>query len=273
LAEAGLGNIERAAELLDQESAARAEVTGPLTRGALSHTRACVALLARDFAACERHAQEMERNYLATGIPSLVGFCQSFARERRRAQRPAGATRLSDQPLSDISSGIFDGRAFERELSQTQGDLRTHAERGLHLLTHSLGVADGGLFVMRDEQAFLVAQLGESELPSTLKNWVRGRLLQGQQDDITHTESAFAESGADPDVWVADARRYRLFPLSVPLDGRVTTVGAVVFAEQAGIRHYVARELLDVFAQRVLYDLESSRADALTLAEGEEPDR
>ena len=73
-------------------------------------------------------------------------------------------------------------------------------------------------------------------------------------------------SGAGP-AFVAGPRRFRLFPLSGQLNGRTAIVGAVVFAEQPGARHFVARELLDVFAQRVLCDLEFPSAAALTLAE------
>jgi hypothetical protein len=44
-------------------------------------------------------------------------------------------------------------------------------------------------------------------------------------------------------------------------------VGAVIFAERADARHFLSRELLEVFAQRVLYDLESTNASELTLTE------
>jgi serine/threonine-protein kinase len=267
VAEAGLGNSDLASQILDQEFDAHYEAGGPLTRGALNHTRACVALWARDFAACERHAQEMEANYLPTCIPSLIAFCQSFARERRRAQRSVDAPRLDGEPLSDVTSGVFDGHSLERELSATEGDLQAHAERGLTLLTRSLGEVDGGLFVLREEQIFLVARLGKSDLPAGLKDWVHARMVHGQQDGITGTEAALAEEAPDPDLFVAGVHRYRLFPLSAMLDGRPTIVGAVLFAERAGTRHFVPRELLEVFAQRVLYDLESSSVADLSLVD------
>ncbi len=258
VAEAGLGNTELAAQLADKEFDEHRE-RGPLTQGALNHTRACVALFARDFEACERYAEEMESHYLPTCIPSLIAFCQSFARERRRAQRAAGGQGRSSEPLSEITSGVFNGHSLERELSQTRGDLQTQAERGLNLLTRSLvAVVDGGLFVVRDEQTFLIASLGKSQLPAGLKEWVHGRLLHEQEDDITGTEAALAEDAPDPDLFVAGTQRYRLFPLPANLDGRTRIVGAVVFAEQLGTRHFVARELLEVFAQRVLLELEAS---------------
>jgi hypothetical protein len=220
-------------------------------------------MMTGDFAASERYAVEMEQYYLPTCIPSLVAFCQSFARERARAQR---AGREDGDAPHDLTSGVFDGHSFERELSETQGDLQTHAERGLTLLTRSLGRVDGGLFVVRDEQTFLIARLGKADLPSGLKAWVHGRLIHAQDDDITCTEAALDEDSPDPDLFVSGTQRYRLFPLSAMLAGRPTLVGAVIFAEQPGARHFVARELLDVFAQRVLHDLESSSATGLTLA-------
>jgi hypothetical protein len=264
IAEAGLGNTELAAEMADEAYEEHRALAGPLTRGNLKHVRAQVALKAGDFAACERYMQEMDDSYLPTGIPSLIAFCQSFARERTRAQRAANT---DGEALSDLTSGVFDNQSFERELSETQGDLQTHAARGLNLLTRTLGQVDGGLFVVRDEQTFLISKLGKSELPSELKAWVHARLVQAQEDDITCTEAALSEDAPDPDLFVRGAQRYRLFPLSATLNGRVTVVGAVAFSERPGTRHFVARNLLDVFAQRVLHDLESSSATALTLAE------
>jgi hypothetical protein len=266
LAEAGLGNTELAARMADEAFEAYGVVAGPLTRGNLHHLRAALALRAGDVEACERHAQEMERCYLPTAIPSLASFCQSFARERRRALRPLRVARGEAASLSDVSSDIFDGHSFERELSETQGDLHTHAERGLNLLTRSLGQVDGGLFVVREEQTFLVAKLGKSTLPAGMKAWVHTRLVQAQEDDITCTE-ALDERAAEPDVFAEGAQRFRLFPLSAILHGRPTVVGAVVFAEAPGTRHFVARELLEVFAQRVLFDLEASSVAQLTAAE------
>jgi tetratricopeptide (TPR) repeat protein len=266
IAAAGLGEAERARELVERACAEHEEGVGPLTRGNLNHLRAYVALMQRDFEACERHAKEMERYYLATAIPSLVAFCQSFARERRRAQRPPLAAGGEGATLSDMSD-VFDGHTFERELSQATGDLHTHAERGLNLLTRSLGQVDGGLFVIRDEQIFLVAKLGKSNLPAGLKAWVQGHLVHVERDDITCTESAFGEDAPEPDLYVEGSQRFRLFPLSAVLRGTLTVVGAVVFAEAPGTRHFVARELLEVFAQRVLFDLESASVAQLTAAE------
>jgi tetratricopeptide (TPR) repeat protein len=264
LAEAGLGEIELATHMAEQTFQEHSVTGGPLTRGNLNNLRARIALMAGDFAASERYAQQMDRDYLATSIPSLIAFCQSFARECARARRAAGSPRAEGDPVSDISSGVFDGHSFERELSETQGDLQTHAERGLNLLTRTLGQVDGGLFVARGDQTFLIAKLGKSELPGELKSWVHARLVQAQQDDITCTEAALSEDAADPDLFVSGALRYRLFPLTATVAGQATTVGAVTFTERPGTRHFVARELLDVFAQRVLHDLESSSAEALT---------
>jgi tetratricopeptide (TPR) repeat protein len=268
VAEAGMGNQERAAQLLDEAFEACAQNAGPLTRGTLNYVRASLALMARDFESCDKYAQETERYYLPTGIPSLVSFCQSFARERRRAQRPLSAVRGGEGALlSDVASDVFDGHSFERELSQTQGDLHMHAERGLNLLTRSLGQVDGGLYVLREEQTFLVAKLGASKLPGGLKAWVHGHLMQAQEDDITCTEVALDGNAPEPDVYVEGAQRFRLFSLSAIIQGRPTVVGAVVFSEAPGTRHFVARELLEVFAQRVLSDLESASVAQLTAAE------
>jgi hypothetical protein len=206
----------------------------------------------------------MEQYYLPTGIPSLIAMCQSFARQRAQAQR-SSADNEGDS-ASEVTSGVFNGQSLERELSQSDDDLPTYAERGLDLLTRSLGPVDGGLFVLRDGQVFLIAKLGKTKLPDALKDWVLIRLLETQADDVTCTE-ALEESIRDRDLFVQAGQRYRLFPLAAARAGRPTLVGAVIFAERADARHFLSRELLDVFAQRMLYDLESTNASELTLTE------
>jgi len=263
VAEAGLGDMQAAEALIEQNFQEHYDKTGPLTRGSLHYTRARLALMAGDFVRAEQQAQEMEQYYQQTGIPSLIAMSQSFARQRAQAQRTAGG---EAQSASEVTSGVFNGQSFERELSQSDDDLPTYAERGLDLLTRSLGPVDGGLFVLRDGQVFLIAKLGKVKLSNALKEWVLIRLLELQGDDITGTE-ALEESIRDRDLFVQAGQRYRLFPLSAVRAKRPCVVGAVIFTEHSDARHFLSRELLDVFAQRVLYDLETTPASALTLTE------
>jgi hypothetical protein len=191
-------------------------------------------------------------------------MCQRFARQRAQAERSAAGG--EGESASEVTSGVFNGQSVERELSQSDDDLSTYAERGLDLLTRSLGPVDGGLYVLRDGQVFLIAKLGKTKLPDALKEWVLVRLLETQADDVTCTE-ALEESIRDRHLFVQGGQRYRLFPLAAARAGRPTVVGAVTFAERADTRHLLSRELLDVFAQRVLYELESTNASELTLTE------
>src|SRR6202000_441294 len=80
LAEAGLGNLDVAAQALDGLLARHAEHKGPLALGNLHGGRASVALLAGDQALFAEHTAEMTRWYRATGIQTLIERCQRVAR-------------------------------------------------------------------------------------------------------------------------------------------------------------------------------------------------
>jgi hypothetical protein len=270
-AEAGLRNYGLAARQLDALLVAHAEGDWPLTLGALHEARARVALAARDEAACERHAQEMERRYLATEIPSLVARCESFARDRKRAFQ-AERARTDGEALNELSSSFTAGpTTLERELSQVDGSPESRAQLGLSLLARPLGDVQGALFVLREQQLELAAALGKSELPRDLKGWVETRLAQLDNDDVTQTEAAEEELPADPDVFLTEGARFRFFPLTAQHDVRGGLVGAAVFSEPEGVRHFLSEAALQVVAQRLFRDLNPTTASSTLLSVAPQP--
>jgi hypothetical protein len=257
-AEAQLGNCQLAAEMLDALLAAHAATDAPLTMGALREARARVALLAGDQPACELHVREMERRYMATDIPSLVARCDGFARERRHALR-ASLPGAQGEPLGELASTALSAglTTLERALSQLEGPPQAHAQLSLNILGRSLGEAEGALFGVRDGQVSLLACLDGREPPPELQAWVVARLGEAHQDDVTQTDFV-SDVALDLDVFQHGNIRYRLFPLRAGLGGHELIVGAAVFPEPEGRRHFLAAASLYLIAQRLHRDFVSS---------------
>jgi RecA/RadA recombinase len=99
LAEATLGNGQRAANLLDALVMRHAATRNPLLLGSLERDRAHVALLARDEEAFERSFAAMQAWFRATQTPCLIQQCDlMLARAVRAGVRAAQADLLSVEP-------------------------------------------------------------------------------------------------------------------------------------------------------------------------------
>jgi tetratricopeptide (TPR) repeat protein len=259
LAEAQLKNFGLAAQQLDALFPVHAPNEGPLTLGALHEARARVALLAMDEATCEHHAAEMERRYMATDIPSLVARCESLARERKRTFRPQ--VRLDGDAAGDFTTGFTAGpTTLERAFSQTDGSLDGHAQLGLAVLARTLGEVRGALFLLRDQRVLLQAACGKGELPRELSGWVETRLAGVENDDVTQTDFVEGAASDDPDVFLDGSTRFRFFPLTAVKDMGQCLVGAVVFSEPEGVRHFIGPAVLQVVAQRLARDMDPNTA-------------
>jgi tetratricopeptide (TPR) repeat protein len=92
LAEAGLGNTQRAAEMLDALLDKYGRDRGPVTRTRLHQTRARVASLAGDLAAFERHLEAMGEAAKATDNPSLIAQWKRLGQKRPQAADGLGAS-------------------------------------------------------------------------------------------------------------------------------------------------------------------------------------
>jgi hypothetical protein len=245
-AEAGLGNLDLAAEMLEALLKKHQSGNGPLTLGALHEARARVALLAHDKETCERHAREMEARYLATGISSLVALCDAFAREQRRA---FAQLRPKDE------YGALDPNAFsvgpttlERALAEGEDGFEGRAQRVLKALVEELGETPAALYVRFERGVELATFLGKSEPSSDLQRWVEEQVQQASNDDVTQTDFADG-TGEEPDTTVIQGTRHRVFLLTALDSERQITVGALTFAEFDDARHFIPQPALAALAQ------------------------
>jgi ATP/maltotriose-dependent transcriptional regulator MalT len=246
-AEAGLGQVEQACARLEQLLARHQKGEGPLTLGALHEALARVALKAGDRPASERHAAEMQRHYLATGLPSLVARCESFARETRRVFPSEGEAEAN--PF-DRTTGRFElgPTLLERALAQTDHG-SAKAERVLRAMASELGEVEGALFTLREEEVHCAAAVGEHVLAPELSAWLSERLRRMGNDDVTETDFVDLSNPIDPDVFELDGRRYRLFVLSAVGNTTAQYVGAAVLAEPDEGRRVIGNAMLHSVAQ------------------------
>jgi tetratricopeptide (TPR) repeat protein len=254
LAEAGLGELARAVELLGHLLEKHAPGDGPLTLGALHEARARVALLAGDEETSRKHFTEMDARYRSSAIPSLVARCETFGRELRRnfqGSRAPGPDGAEFGPTSDITGHTIEQGVtqLEQALSDVAVPPHERYERALALLAEHANLPIGGLWLFQDGQGELVAASGE--LPQELHDWVIDRLVAAHGDDVTQTD--FAEGGGveDPNLFLSGAQRFRLFELLAVGDGVDYVVGAVVFAERLTQRCFISMDLLRAMATKL----------------------
>ncbi len=139
LAEAGLGNHDEAARILDGLLAKHGEEDNPLLVGLLHKARAEVALLINDAAGLEAHLREMEQRFRRTRNPALVA---QWERLSERAAR-AGMRKVRPMGARDDGSGWRAGSATSRTL----GELSAAAdpcEYALQLVLREARVSAGG---------------------------------------------------------------------------------------------------------------------------------
>jgi hypothetical protein len=251
-AEAGLGNIDRAVEMLDALLRKHQPNNGPLTLGSLHEARARVALLARDRETCEHHAREMEKLYVATGISSLVALCDAFAREQRRVFAPARAK--DEFATFDPNTFSVGPTTLERALGEDEPTFEGRARRALSALVEELGETPAAFYVRFEQGVGLAAHLGKSEPARELEEWVQERILQANYDDVTQTD--FAEGmNEDPDTIEVAGVRHRIFLLTALDNERQVTVGALTFGEFADARQFIPQPALSALAQWIQRNL------------------
>jgi tetratricopeptide (TPR) repeat protein len=95
MAEAGLGELGSAVDLLDALLRKYQSSNGPLTQGALHEARARVALMQRDRTGFEMYLSRMQNWYLPTALPNLVQRCHRLAQAGARLRESeSGADQL-----------------------------------------------------------------------------------------------------------------------------------------------------------------------------------
>src|SRR5205807_925248 len=89
MAEAGLGNLARATDILEQRIDLGSAGDNPLLQGLLHHARARVAFMAADEQAFARHRDETRTWFQSTGTPTLIArYQQLVLLELRAPWRP-----------------------------------------------------------------------------------------------------------------------------------------------------------------------------------------
>jgi serine/threonine protein kinase/tetratricopeptide (TPR) repeat protein len=255
LAQAGLGELARAAEQIDRLLEKHAPRKGPLTLGALYEARARIAMLAGDEETCRKYYTEMDKRYRGSAIPSLVARCETFGRELRRhfhhGSRAPGPGGVEFGTTSDIT-----GHSIEMGITQLEQALSDVAvppheryERALALLAEHANLPIGGLWLFQDGQGELVAASGD--MPNELTEWVCERLIAAHGDDVTQTDFAGYAGVEDPNLFVLGVQRFRLFELLAVSDGVDLVVGAVVFAERLTQRCFISGDLLRAMAAKL----------------------
>jgi tetratricopeptide (TPR) repeat protein len=252
LAEAGLGQLARARELLERLLEKHAPGRGPLTLGALHEACARVAVLASDEQRSREHFAQMDAYFRGSGIPSLVARCETFGRELRqlfRTDDPALRAQ-GDLVLPMISSHMtHDGiTLIERALSDLALPREERCAKVLALLAEHTGLTHAGLWLLQAGQSVRAAKT--AELPPALDAWVNERLLASQGDNVTHTDFGGPDD-TDPNQLVLAEQSYRLFEITHVSDGLEHVLGAVVFAEQVGRRAFLSVELLNAVAGKL----------------------
>jgi hypothetical protein len=243
IAEAGLGHLDQAACELDELLAKRGPKGSKLTLGALHEARAGVASLADDEEGTKRHLELMDRNFLATNIPSLSARCALA----RRTLTPGLDTSPAGSALAFSSA-----TQTERELTETKGSAHSHAQVALHRLVRAAGAERGVLFVLHEGCALLAATHGRAHVPDELATWVEDQLVHADTDDIAQTELVSSDSTRDPGVFVQGTARYRLLVLSASIDGREHIAGAIALEEPKGTHYVIAAPVLQTAAEQIL---------------------
>ncbi|MDB4985492.1 MAG: hypothetical protein JWN04_670, partial [Myxococcaceae bacterium] len=225
LAEAGLEHFDVATRQLDGLLAQHIPKGGPLTLGALHQARARVALRQRDFAFARAELTQMEAQFRATNIATLIKLIEPLKQEIDRTENPRA-------PGLDGSARSREGARHtmtrvQLMLSQHSGDLVTErARRGLQVALE-LSSADEGFLVMHDADGQPIAQLGNAALSPELVAWAQQSMIDASFDEQTLMTSE-VDSVVDSNFRAVGAMRYCVLPLWAHQQGEERVVAALV---------------------------------------------
>ena len=115
LAEAGLGRVDRGAEMLDELLTRFEGHDQPLLLGLLHKARAEIAVLARDSVAFEGHLARVEQHFMATRNPALVAQCEQLAdlgRRKNLQTRGGGRGMAANLTAEIVGDSASDEQAY-----------------------------------------------------------------------------------------------------------------------------------------------------------------
>ncbi len=234
IAEAGLGDGVQAQGKLAQLIAVHTPNQGWLTLGQLHDAGVQIALLAKDPVAAKQHFSEMERWYLATGLPSLAERCQVLAGRVHTTQRlPSSARSYHGVTTSDLQTGSGTASlTVERLLAGGAMSMLERARKALQILAENTCCTHGFLYVLDGEGTpQLTAALKEDNPAPEIESWAMKRVALEFQDELTQMDED-DEGDAPRNVLRHDARYYRILTLFAPGAKANGVVGVAVLGSE-----------------------------------------
>jgi hypothetical protein len=243
LAEAGLGNLQLAADQLDALIQKHLPNEGPLTLCALYETRAEVAVAMHDINALEIHLMRMQHWRSVTGDRSLIVRGERFAASAR--VRALGAPALEPEQASAALVEEHALTVVHRLRFGGARDLSGSAEWIMERLAEYADIRAGHVFLWRDDEPITIASRGEMPEPAVFEDWLRARLGPDLDQTTVHLEP----NHDDPDRFTFRGRSYRLQRLYGSGPG-APVVGVLLLSEETLFR--IPPKVLQVIADRLL---------------------
>lgn len=223
LAECGLGNHRRAAEILDELLAKHGEGDNPLIVGLLHQARAEVAERAEDRAIAQSQRREMETRFRATRNPVLIRQCERTRRRtsRRREERERDgeyeAVPTTIAPLAEGRFATLPSAASESGVTDRRHDTESLFETALELLVKRTRSRSAHLYVYAGDELHLAWSSTNTAPPKEQVSELE-RFL-----DVANEDAAMVGTTADSthDFDNADGQRWRLVALRQPEQDRI----------------------------------------------------
>jgi len=243
LAEAGLGELERAAARLDELLDKFIPLEGPLTLSTLHEARMRVAAMMQDRRNVLHHAARMEHWQQRSGARPLLTWGERSAKAARRA---VGVTVAPEPPLLAMGDVTQPSTVMHQILHGGAGSVRSSAQWVLAQLATHANVRAGHVFLWDSERLRSVASSGTLPDPAEFDMWLMQRVANELSDEDTQMGDI-----AQGDTFVVDDRSFRLHRLFTSRGSRLA--GALVLSEETP--YVLPQALLQVIADR-LYDAE-----------------
>ncbi|HKP56720.1 MAG TPA: protein kinase [Polyangiales bacterium] len=192
LADAALGDVERARSQSERLLAKFADRAGPLALGALHETRARVALSERDFETARAHCAAMRRCYAPTQITSLLELTDQLAAQLTRSER-------GEVPASAGTAVLFgdDAHLITRMrliLTHTEATFEARAQRGLQIALDLTGAQEG--FIISRAAPTGAVHIGDRQPSRDLVAWAQAQLEATRiEETAVVTDQTVSETG------------------------------------------------------------------------------
>jgi tetratricopeptide (TPR) repeat protein len=212
IAEAGLGRVEQARELLAGLRARHGASQNPLLRGQMFETGLEIALIERDATAARLELLQLELVHRPLSIPSLAQHCEVLAaRVARLAGGQAARSQLPPMAAANANSELWwtTGEPIEDE------GLPQLAERALQLLAQASRASHGALYVVDSNSTLqLGASLAAEQTSALIQRWVSERLARELEDERTLLQTESSPGAAPWNLMREGTREYRMLVLT-----------------------------------------------------------